>query len=390
MKEFRTYVEKAQTAKMLSEFPAKKDVDYTVAIVLPESNTAEGIYKSLLPAFHLNRLTTIRVLPLNITPQIDSIGINEKGYEIKAKLCKVADHIVWPFVSYPIAGEIEEARKHNPKVKISYYIDFNYYNLPDSYPFVEQYGKAEHIANIEKNIIAADQVIVTNRELYKFLGVELSGKEGIKGCGTEICMQPLFFDRKLFPKLTEKEKPKSKKVRFGMVLNHTHFSDLSFIKGILKEFFNAHKNEAELVVLGWNGVYKDKNYLSNLNAEYHPPVNFFDYPEKLKSLNIDCFIIPAKNNKFNQTSKNIVKFYEFSALNIPIIAPNIDAYRDVIEQNGNGVLCDTKEEWKFELETFLKAREKYEDFADRAYASLIDHDISDKSSIETLMGLYEI
>ncbi|MCF8360732.1 MAG: hypothetical protein K9H26_18400 [Prolixibacteraceae bacterium] len=390
MKQLVEYIKKSKDAKKVSEFPVKKDYNYTVTFIQPEINTAEGIYRTIVPSMVLNTMTTIRSFVVGMSEKNESVSINEKDYVIKESLAKISDHIVFPFVSYPLSPIIEQLKKINKDLKFSYYIDFNYYYLPDSYPHSEQYAESDFIEIIEQNIIDVDQVIVTNRELYKFLHLKLSKKEKIKGCGTSIAHQKLFIDKSLYPKIGERKKDKKGKKRFGLVLNNTHFSDLSFLKGILKEFLKNNEAKAEIVVLGWNGMYKDRNYLNNINVDFHPEVSFYEYPEKLRDMEIDCFVIPAKVNKYNATSKNYIKFLEFSRLNIPVIAPNLPCYQDLIQHNGNAVLCDTKEEWRFELEIFLKDPAKYYGLADRAYASAIDYDIRDKSNLENIMEIYEI
>lgn len=389
MKKFKEYIEQVKPAKSLREFPVKKDTNYTVVFIMPEMNTAEGIYRSLLPSFYLNKLTTVRALPVGVTDVRQSLSINQKDYTIKDDLIKVADHLVFPFTSQPLRPLIEDLRGRKPKLKFSYYIDYNFYFVPDSYPFVKEYSGAEIIANIEDNIVVMDQVIVNSTGFYNYLNLELSQKEHVKGSGTDLVNQPLFYDKTLFPEIEEKRE-KKEKIRFGMVMNQYHFADLNFIKGILKEFLKNHSSKAEIVLLGWNGTHKGKNYLSNLNIEYHPEVPFYDYFKKLRELDLDCAIIPAKPNKFNDTSKNLIKFYEFTRMGIPVIAPNTGQYKLAIEHNDNAVLCDSKESWLFEMETFLKDAEKYRGLQDRAFNSIVEKEISDEDNIEILMDIYVI
>jgi glycosyltransferase involved in cell wall biosynthesis len=389
MKKLKLYIEQVRRASNIREYPVKKDFDYTVAFIMPELNSAEGVYRSLIPSFYLNDKTTIRAIPVGISEVTDSVSINEKDYTIKRGLAELSDHIVFPFLSYSLKNLIDDLRSINPALKFSYYIDYNFYFIPDSYPFVKEYSGADIIATIEHNITLVDQVIVSNKSLYNFLSSELSKKDHIKGCKTNICYQPLFYDKSIIPDPPADSKANAK-TRFGMVMNQSHFSDLNFIKGILKEFLKNHSAKAEIVLLGWNGMYKGKNYLSGINIEYHPAVSFYDYFEKLYAMNIDCFIIPAKNNKFNDTSKNVVKFYEFTRMGKPVIVPDIEPYREIVKHNDTAVLCDSKESWMFEMETFLKDPDKYFGLHDRAYNSIIEKDISDSDNIKILMDLFEI
>ncbi len=390
MEEFKNYIERAVMAKDLSSFPQRKGFGYTTSFVIPELGTTEGIYRSLLPCMILNRDTNIRALPLGITSHLESISVNEKQYEIREKAIQVSDHIVFPFVSYSLEPIINRIKEINPKLKISYFIDFNYYFIPESYPFSNEYGKADKIAIIERNIAMVDQIIVTNKALYNFLGPELSTKEHIKGRGTDMVYQPLYFDKNLIPEDMARIVNPEKEKRFGFVLNNYHFSDINFIKGVLQDFMKEYSGKAQIVIIGFNGYHKGKNYLANINFEHHKTIPYFNYFETLNELAIDCFVIPAKPIPFNNTSKNYIKYLEFARLGVPVIAPNITPYSEIIEHNGNGVLCDKKETWTHQMKIFLEDPGKFEQQANMASATSLDFDINDKESIEKLMRIYEI
>jgi hypothetical protein len=67
MQKFAEYIQQIIKAKTLSEFPVKKDFDYTVSFIMPELGTTEGIYRTLLPAMHLTEASTIRCLPVGFS-----------------------------------------------------------------------------------------------------------------------------------------------------------------------------------------------------------------------------------------------------------------------------------------------------------------------------------
>lgn len=390
MKKFEEYVARVLKAEDISQLPQKKGFNYTVLFITPDLNYAEGIYRTLLPAMVLNRETTIRALPRGLSLREESVSINDKGYEIIAKEAAVAQHIVFPFVSYDLGDNIDKLRVINPKLKFSMYIDFNYYFTPESYPFANEYNTADKIASIEKNISLVDQVIVTNRALYNYLAKELKDKEVIKGKGTQIAHQPLYFSNDFIDKDMAKIANHNKQKRFGFVLNHYHFSDINYIRGVLKDFIKENAAQAQLVMVGFDGVHKGKNYLSALNIEHHPEVPFFQYFEMLNDLAIDCFVIPSSPKPFYATSKNYIKYLEFSRLGVPVIAPNIEPYSKIISNNGNGILCDEKETWAFQMKTFLDDPAKFEAMQGPAYATSADHDINDPEAIKHLLNVFEI
>jgi glycosyltransferase involved in cell wall biosynthesis len=99
-------------------------------------------------------------------------------------------------------------------------------------------------------------------------------------------------------------------------------------------------------------------------------------------------LIPANKNQFNDTSKNYIKYLEFAYMNVPVIAPNILPYSDLIKTNENGFLCDDKETYAFQLETMLSEPVKFESSLGLAYATATEYNIADKANIEKLIRIY--
>jgi len=64
------------------------------------------------------------------------------------------------------------------------------------------------------------------------------------------------------------------------------------------------------------------------NVENHGWINIFDYPNYIKSLNIDLAIAPLENNIFNECKSNI-KALEYTAAGIPGIYSNIEPYKNL-------------------------------------------------------------
>jgi len=100
-------------------------------------------------------------------------------------------------------------------------------------------------------------------------------------------------------------------------------------------------------------------------------------------------MIPGKKTKFNETSKNYVKFLEFACLEIPVIAPAFDPYQSVIESNRTGFLAKDKEDFLFQIDTLIEDKDKFRgvlNFAS-AYATL-DFNIASKDNIDLLAQIY--
>ena len=61
------------------------------------------------------------------------------------------------------------------------------------------------------------------------------------------------------------------------------------------------------------------------------------YFELIRHIAPDILLIPANKNTFNNTSKNYIKYLEFAYMNIPVLAPDLTCYSDIIKTNDNGI-----------------------------------------------------
>lgn len=381
MKEFNKYINALIKVPIFSK-PAKR----TTAILMPELHTTEGIYRSLLPSYILNSLDDHRVLVLGISERT-GICMNEKEFQISQALIQECEHIVFPFVSYPLKPFIDEIREVKPDMIFSYYIGANFYTMPDTYPHANEFKVAKMIENIEANIKAVNQIICTNESLLAYIEEKIKERYPDTKFGTNLIYQPLMILPDLL-KTTYTNDPPKNKVRILIVGDEYHFSDINYIKGILKDIKVKYKEAAEIHILGFDGTRANKNYLADLNFTHHERVPYFKYFELIRHIAPTALLIPANKNTFNNTSKNFVKYLEFSHLNIPVLAPNIPPYSKIIKTNENGFLCDKKEDYFMQLEFLYTARQKFEKATDMAYTTASDYYITIDNNINILRTIY--
>lgn len=138
---------------------------------------------------------------------------------------------------------------------------------------------------------------------------------------------------------------------------------------IIKDITTDHKYE--WVFLG-GAPAKLRHYMGK-GVEFHDWTSILDYPDKIKSLNINLMIAPLANNTFSRSKANI-KLIEAGALGIPMIAQNIDCYNS----DGWKYLFDTAPEMFQMIEKVLANNNSYKEairdgseYADRFW--LKDH-----------------
>ena len=119
MKEFVKYINAIAKHPILA-----KKASMTTTILMPELDTTEGIYRSLLPAYIINGSDkNLRVLVVGMTPKAKRVSNNARDFQITKELMDETDHFVFPFVSLALRPVIEKIRDYKPSVKFSYYID---------------------------------------------------------------------------------------------------------------------------------------------------------------------------------------------------------------------------------------------------------------------------
>jgi len=350
----------------------------------------EGFYKMVVPGMAFNH-SNPKVRCIFPTMQMfdDSLCQNDYDTILKRGLLKITDHLVFPFVSYNLADILIQAKEVNPNIKFSYHIDFNYYDMPDSYAFTDQYKSAEAFGIIERNISMVDRAFCSNANLSQFLNDHL--KEKLKGSGTQIAYCPIMFDKRYISSMEGSQKyVKRNKFCIGIIAGRDHFSDVNFIRGALKEFMAKHSNQAEIVMLGYSGIHKTRDYMKGIKFEHIPYVNFFDYYQTIIDQAFNVVLIPSRANQFTKTSKNYTKWLEFTNINVPVLMPNMEPYNQIVKHNITGFLCATKESWIDELTALLNDQTRKDGIMDSAYLEAMNYNIDLSQNMKLLERLYII
>lgn len=127
---------------------------------------------------------------------------------------------------------------------------------------------------------------------------------------------------------------------FGQVINHI-LKDLTTLKKYQWVFLGAIPP-----IL--------RNFIGK-GVEFHDWVAITDYPEKLRTLEVNAMIAPLEDNIFNK-SKADIKLLEAGALGIPIVAQNIDCYN---RNNEWKYLFNSGEEMMQQLNMILSSEKNY-------------------------------
>jgi hypothetical protein len=104
----------------------------------------------------------------------------------------------------------------------------------------------------------------------------------------------------------------------GWVGAQQHRGDLALLAPVME----ALQDEVEWILMGMC-----PSELRPYVCEYHQPVPYSVYPQKLAELNLDLAVAPLEINAFNEC-KSDLRILEYAALAWPVIASDIHPYRE--------------------------------------------------------------
>jgi len=133
--------------------------------------TSSHLYKFILPffCFYNEKVYTAITGLSRYDPYKQIVGIDNKISESEIIW---ADFIVIPFTTMDLSKEYglyQAIKEVNPACKIVFFVDFNFYELPENHPHKELFDFKNSIDSVEKNILYSDLCLCSNVNLRTYL-----------------------------------------------------------------------------------------------------------------------------------------------------------------------------------------------------------------------------
>jgi len=209
-------------------------------------------------------------------------------------------------------------RQLMPGRKLIYEIDDDVFNV-DPLNAAKVQHTPELLDQMEQAMLVSSALTVSTEHLAGVMRQHVGDKL--------IHVLPNYIDEKLL----DVQRPQRDGLVVGWTGGDSHFRDWQMIAPVLKNL------DAEIHVVG-------KNYAEEfgLPARWTPwNYNIFDY---YRSIDFDIGIAPLAVTEFNH-SKSHIKALEFAALGIPVIASDMEPYRDFVVHGETGFLAKDSREW---------------------------------------------
>jgi hypothetical protein len=130
-------------------------------------------------------------------------------------------------------------------------------------------------------------------------------------------------------------------ISIGIVYDFTKREDLEYYLPILLKF-NQLAPLVDIVIFGYKTENDEFIEQSGLKFLYIKPVSIIHWFKTLRAAQIDFLFIPLINNAYNNTSETYIKYVESGLHNIPVLAPMVHPYNEIVKDKQNGFLYNNQ------------------------------------------------
>ncbi len=158
--------------------------------------------------------------------------------------------------------------------------------------------------------------------------------------------------------LLDMPRKRRERVTVGWQGGTSHLIDLCAVQDPLRQVLGAHP-DVDMHWIGW-----DMSPLVRRECRFTPW--FDDVGDYYKAVDFDIAIAPLANVPFNQ-AKSYLKALDAAARGIPIVATDMEPYRDFVIDGVTGYLVRTEAEWVARLTELINDAAAREELGAKAY-----------------------
>lgn len=219
------------------------------------------------------------------------------------------------------------------KIHLVLDLDDNYHQLDPSNPRFAQLTAVRDV--ITRVVATVDEVIVSTEPLRDFY----------RTFNDRITVLPNMLPAELFGGGgVQPNRPGP--LRIGWQGGFSHHADLQILKAVLPAIHDEFP-DIRFIFFG------NAPPLKIPNAEFVGPVSFAAFPATLARLRLDIGLAPLADTPFNRHKTNL-KWLEYAALRIPVVASDIVPYARSIESGVDGFLAATPGDWVRDLGRLIR------------------------------------
>ena len=215
------------------------------------------------------------------------------------------------------------------KHKLVYELDDNIFRIDPinwiAYRVYHQQDVQDAVAHCAE---VADMVTVTTEPLAQTM----------REYSDNVVILPNFIPERMLTM----QRPRNERLTIGWTGGASHGNDVRVCAPAVRAFLDREGKEARLHVQGTDF----RGTFGHLNARH---TDWADRPQDYyQLLDFDIGLAPLSGAEFNR-SKSYIKALEYAALGIPVIATDMEPYRDFVIDGVTGFLVTKEKEWRDRL-----------------------------------------
>lgn len=227
---------------------------------------------------------------------------------------------------------------HRPR--LVYEIDDDLFNVSPSNPAYAHFSQPSIQHNIRANMLRADVITVSTAPLRDRVLAELGHRDRFAGAMPDVHVIPNCLPDQAY-RMTEKHRPKLS-VTVGWAGSSSHEEDFQEVIEPLARFLRREPGSTFWCI---GAEFRSVTRKIPESRYIHSPWRT-DMSGYYRSLDVfDVGIIPLRPSVFNQ-SKSDVKFLEYAARQIPVVASNVGPYQEHLYR---AQLVDLPHQWERSL-----------------------------------------
>ncbi len=259
---------------------------------------------------------------------VPGVELRKLGYDVSLVLARdwaltdQSDALVFERTSGREALEDLKRYKEAGK-RVVYDIDDNVWNLNPANPAFPYFERESIRRNIAESLRLADVVTVTTPELAEI----------VAKYNRSILVIPNYLPDEHW----NLKRDISAKLTIGWAGGNSHWNDLKLIAGVVEQILEDF-SDIEIALAGMREYpFADHPRIRKLKT-----VKLEEYPALLA--NFDIALAPLTDDSFN-ACKSDLKFLEYAALGLPVVASKVPAYEHSIVHGENGFLARNQKDW---------------------------------------------
>lgn len=369
------------------KYPGYNPDDGKVHVLfLSACSNESSYYRLILPALELNRTDTHAAIISDIHKWDFNKLFDDYDNPIDYRLVKWADYVVMPVLFTDVEYIIRNMREINSDIEFVMDVDQNYHELPDYHPDYRKL-RPDLKDTLLGNFFKVDILTAPNSAILNYYGhlAEQNTEE------MELYLERYnnLLSNFTFDEISGIQRNQNERVRIGLILDPSQVNDLKTIEPALVSLHNTFKEKIELVIYGWNEKIAEQNsLLKDLPVTYERPVPFFDYHNKLNSLALDIGLLPFVNNAFNVAGKAWLRYLDFSANMVPVIAPAMNPFNRIITEGENGFIAASEEEWAAKVSQLIENTEQRQKIGSYAHKFVWENYSYNPKAIQRLRSVF--